>query len=87
MAWLFERLIELAAWVAFILALVFLAGAGFYFVIGVKLWWNGNGAEAPDVLLQAAMAASAFVLSALSMGGLACIDRYVFDLPAPPPRR
>jgi hypothetical protein len=87
MAWLFERVIELAAWVAFILALVFLAGAGYFFVIGVSLWWNGDGAEAPDVLLQAAMAASAFVLSALSMGGLACIDRYVFDLPQPPPGR
>lgn len=87
MAWLFERLIELAAWVAFILALVFLAGAGYFFVIGVSLWWKGNGAEAPDVLLQAALAASAFVLSALSMGGLACIDRYVFDLPEPPRSR
>ena len=52
-----------------------------YLVHGVMLWWNGNGVEATDPLIQSAVAASAFVLSALSMGGLACIDRYVFDLP------
>ena len=81
MAWLFERMIELAAWVAFILGLVFLAGAGFYFVVGVRLWWSGNGVEAPDVLTQGVLSAGAFVLSALSVGALACIDRYVFDVP------
>jgi hypothetical protein len=84
MAWLFERMIELAAWVAFILAIAFLASAGYFLVLVALLWWNGNGAEAQDPLIQAAVAASAFVLSALAMGGLACIDRYVFDLPEPP---
>jgi hypothetical protein len=81
MAWLFERVIELAAWVALILALVFLASGGYYFFQGVMLWWTGNGAESPPLLVQARESAVWFVLSALGMGALACIDRYVFDLP------
>jgi hypothetical protein len=79
MAWLFERMIELAAWIALILGLVFLAGAIYYFVHGVQLWWGGNGEESSDLLIQAAIAASAFVLSIVAMGVLACIDHYVFD--------
>jgi hypothetical protein len=84
MAWLFERMIELAAWVAFILGVAFLVGAVYFFVQGATLWWNENTAEAPDALLQACLSALLFVLSALAVGALACIDRYVFDLPEPP---
>ena len=63
MAWLFERMIELAAWVAFILGLVFLACAGYFLVQGVMLWWNGNGAESPDRAHPGGRSAtSAFVL-------------------------
>jgi hypothetical protein len=79
MAWLFERMVELAAWVAFILGLVFLAGAVYYFVQGVRAWMNEGGQESGDLLIQAAIAASAFVLSIIAMGVLACIDHYVFD--------
>jgi hypothetical protein len=79
MAWLFERVIELAAWVAFILGLVFLAGAVYYFVHGVSAWMNAGGQESADLLIQSAIAASAFVLSIVAMGILACIDHYVFD--------
>jgi hypothetical protein len=79
MAWLFERMVELAAWVAFILGLVFLAGAIYYFVLGVQAWMNGGGQESADLLIQSAIAASAFVLSITAMGVLACIDHYVFD--------
>ena len=79
MAWLFERMVELAAWVAFILGLVFLAGAVSYFVQGVRAWMNEGGQESGDLLIQAAIAASAFVLSIIAMGVLACIDHYVFD--------
>jgi hypothetical protein len=84
MAWLFERMIELAAWVAFILGVAFLVSAGYYFVQGVTMWWNENTAEAPDALMQCCLSASWFVLSGLAVGALACIDRYVFDLPEPP---
>ena len=87
MAWLFERMIELAAWVAFIIGVAFLVSAIVFFAQAVKLWWGGNIVEAPDPLLQAAIAASWFVLSALAVGALACIDRYVFDLPEPPPNK
>lgn len=87
MAWLFERMIELAAWVALILGLAFLAGAVYYFVHGVQLWWGGNGEEASDLLIQAALGASAFVLSIVSMGVLACIDHYVFDADERQPAR
>jgi hypothetical protein len=79
MAWLFERMIELAAWVALVLGLIFLAGAIYYFVHGVRLWFGGNGEETADQLIQAAIAASAYVLSIVAMGVLACIDHYVFD--------
>jgi hypothetical protein len=79
MAWLFERMVELAAWVALILGLVFLAGAVYYFVYGVRAWMNDGGQESADLLIQAAIAASAFVLSIVAMGVLACIDHYVFD--------
>ena len=83
MAWLFERIIELAAWVAFILCLIFLAGAGYYLYLGAQLWWEGDG-NAPDIIARACQSAFAFVASALMLGGLACIDRYVFDLPETP---
>ena len=83
MAWLFERMIELGAWVAFALGIAFLGAAGYLLVVAVQLWLSGNGAEAPDVLVQAALAAGGFVLSALAVGALACIDRYVFDFPSP----
>jgi hypothetical protein len=33
--------------------------------------------------VQSAQAAGLFVLSAVAMGTLACIDRYVFDAPEP----
>lgn len=79
MAWLFERTIELAAWVALVLGLVFLAGAIYYFVHGVQAWMNSSPQEAADLLVQSAIAASAFVLSTVAMGILACIDHYVFD--------
>ena len=79
MAWLFERMVELAAWVALVLGLVFLAGAVYYFVHGIQAWMNDGGDESADLLIQSAMAASAFVLSIVAMGVLACIDHYVFD--------
>ncbi|QDT70929.1 hypothetical protein [Lacipirellula limnantheis] len=79
MAWLFERIVELAAWVALVLGLVFLAGAVYYFVHGVLAWMNESRLESTDLLIQSAIAASAFVLSIVAMGVLACIDHYVFD--------
>ncbi len=76
MVWLFERMVELAAWVALVLGLVFLAGAVYYFVHGVLAWMNESRLESTDLLIQSAIAASA---SIVAMGVLACIDHYVFD--------
>lgn len=78
MDWLFERMIELAAWVAFVLGVVFLCDA---------LWMLGHwasdmrGEGSVNYLASSGQAAIKFVGSALALGFLACIDRYVFDLP------
>ncbi len=78
MDWLFERTIELAAWVAFILCLLFFCDA-----VWMLLQWGISGAEgsAANYFAQSSQAAIKFVGSALALGFLACIDRYVFDLP------
>lgn len=78
MDWLFERMIELAAWAAFILGVVFLCDS---------LWMLGHwvsdirGEGSANYLANSGQAAIKFVGSALALGLLACIDRYVFDLP------
>jgi hypothetical protein len=81
MEWLFERMIELAAWVAFILGIVFLCEAVYLLVQWVR---SLSTEPVQSLLLQSGQAAGAFVASALAVGALACIDRYVFDLPEPP---
>jgi hypothetical protein len=81
MDWLFERMIELAALVAFVLGVIFLIDAGYLLVLAVMSWADDE--PIVERLLQSAQAASAFVLSTLTMGALACIDRYVFDAPQP----
>lgn len=85
MAWLFERTIELAAWVAFVLGLVCLVDALWLFYQFVTLWMNDE--TAPQIIYQAGQAGAAFVLFTLAMGALACVDRYVFDLPASTAKR
>ena len=80
MDWIFERVIELAAWVALIMSVIFFCDALWL----LFLWVRSFGEENSQLLVQAGQAAGAFVLSSLSMGLLACIDRYVFDLPEDP---
>jgi hypothetical protein len=82
MDWLFERLIELAAWVAFILGLVFLGDAAYASYLWVRSFFD-EVPDAPQLLWHASRSAGLFVASTLAMGALACIDRYVFDVPAP----
>jgi hypothetical protein len=84
MAWLFERMIELAAWVAFILGLIFLVDAVWLLVEWVL---SLRGDPAPNLLIESGRAAGLFVLSALAVGALACIDRYVFDVPESAPAK
>ncbi|QDS97343.1 hypothetical protein [Adhaeretor mobilis] len=89
MEWLFERMIELGAWFAFVLGVIFAGGA-----LWNLLWWAIGlfGGEADltfaekmafqqGLLITAAQAAIGFIFSAMALGVLACIDRYVFDVP------
>ena len=76
--WLFERMIELAAWVAFILGVIFLCDA----IWMLAQWASNYAAEgSSNFLAQSGQAAAQFVAASLALGCLACIDRYVFDLP------
>lgn len=81
MAWLFERTIELAAWVAWILGIVFLCEAVYSLYQWVLVLRAPDETPGQQWLLQSTQAAGYFVLSALAVGALASIDRYVFDLP------
>jgi hypothetical protein len=76
MAWLFERTVELAAWVAMIVAWVSAVLAVWWLV-----QWFGTLQSEPDfnLLCDAAKSAAAFVGFSLALGGLACIDRFLFD--------
>jgi len=77
MAWLFERTIEVAAWIAMILAWV---SAGLAVMWLVK-WCGTLQTDAPDyeMLRASAKAAGACVASAVALGALACVDRFIFD--------
>ena len=79
MAWLFERMIELAAWVAFMLGLACIIDSIYVLVQVFRAWRAGD--PTGDLLFSCGQSAGGFVLFALAMGALACIDRYVFDLP------
>ncbi|RIK83274.1 MAG: hypothetical protein DCC67_06100 [Planctomycetota bacterium] len=82
MAWLFERTIELAAWVAFALGVICLIDSVYLLVQWGRAWMDQDSTG--DLLFQSGRAAGGFVLASLAMGALACIDRYVFDLPEEP---
>lgn len=84
MDWLFERTIELAAWVAFILGVIFLCDS----LYSLFLWTQTlsvadevNEVDSTLILAKSGQAAAKFVGAAIAMGILACIDHYVFDLP------
>lgn len=81
MRWLFERTIEIAAWVAMILAWVLAVLAAVWLVR-----WFGTLRTDPaepwgniDLLCDSAKAAGGFVGAAVALGVLACIDRFIFD--------
>jgi len=78
MDWLFERTIELAAWVALILCAVFFAEAVWMLVQYAQ---DIHGEASASYLAKSGLAATKFVGMALAMGILACIDHYVFDVP------
>ena len=76
MAWLFERTVEAAAWVAFVAAWVSLAVTIYWFYLFI----GTLQADADYSLLRnAATSAGSVVAFALGLGGLACVDRFLFD--------
>ncbi|MGL4511824.1 MAG: hypothetical protein ACRCT8_01930 [Lacipirellulaceae bacterium] len=84
MAWLFERTVEGAAWVAMVVA---------WGSLGLALWWMYQWvgtlqSDKPDfqLLRDATKAAGAFVGFSVALGALACVDRYLFDA-APTPKK
>ncbi|MEM6328709.1 MAG: hypothetical protein AAF790_00515 [Planctomycetota bacterium] len=76
MAWLFERTVEAAAWVAMLAAWVSLGVAVYWFAQYCGSYKTGADVQ---LLYEAAAAAGAFVGFALALGGLACVDRFLFD--------
>lgn len=76
MAWLFERTVEVAAWVAMLVAWASLALAVWWFFLFIATLGSD-----PDyqLLRDGTKAAGAFVGFALALGGLACVDRFLFD--------
>lgn len=77
MAWLFERTVELAAWVALVVAWISLALSAYW----MYQYLGTAGLAEPDyeLLRSSTKAAGAFVGFALAIGVLACIDRFLFD--------
>ena len=76
MQWLFERTIEIAAWVAMIVAWVM----GVLAAVWLVQWFATLKTGADYELLQCSgKAAAAFVGSSIGLGVLACIDRFLFD--------
>ncbi|MEO0530386.1 MAG: hypothetical protein AAF266_07375 [Planctomycetota bacterium] len=76
MAWLFERTVEAAAWVALIVAWASLGLAVYWFYLFVATL---NADPNYELLRDSTKAAGAFVGFALALGGLACVDRFLFD--------
>ncbi len=83
MDWIFERTIELAAWVAFILGILFLCESVRMLVLLAQNLGgqDGNPMDPGGYLALSCQSASRFVAAAIALGVLACIDHYVFDLP------
>ncbi len=77
MAWLFERTVEMAAWVAMLVSWIAFGWAIYLLVawFGVR----GDADRAWQVLEQCGLAAATCIGSAVALGALACVDRFLFD--------
>jgi hypothetical protein len=80
MVWLFERTVELAAWVAMILAWIALGLSIYYLTQWIAALQSvDQSLIAPQLLVNSGVCAACFVGCALALGGLACVDRFLFD--------
>ncbi|QDU90844.1 hypothetical protein Pla175_42570 [Pirellulimonas nuda] len=77
MAWLFERTVEMAAWIAMLMAWI-AAGWAAYLAI---TWFKVRSDEivAWQCFQHCAIAAAACVGFSVALGALACVDRFLFD--------
>ena len=79
MAWLFERTIEVAAWMAMVAAWV-AAGLTVY---GLVIVFPAPGMRMTPstwpLLVEPGEAAGACVAFAVALGALACVDRFIYD--------
>ncbi len=77
MAWLFERTVEVAAWIAMAAAWI-AAGMTIYgLVVFFRTWQSDTLSLA--LLADTGWAAGACVGFAVALGALACVDRFIYD--------
>ena len=78
MAWLFERTIEVAAWIA-MLATWVAAGLMVHALVIFFQAWSAEGSLNLALLTQAGRSAGACAAFAVALGALACVDRFIYD--------
>ena len=77
MAWLFERTVEVAAWMAMLAAWVS-AGITIYGLVIFFQTWRNDGFSL-GLLAGTVWSAGACVGFAVALGALACVDRFIYD--------
>ncbi len=77
MAWLFERTVEVAAWVAMAAAWVAAAVTVYGLVVFFRTW-HADSINF-GLLADTGRAAGACVAFAVGLGALACVDRFIYD--------
>ena len=77
MAWLFERTVEVAAWIAMAAAWV-AAGITIYGLVVFFRNWQNDAFSLP-LLVETGKVAGACVAFAVGLGALACVDRFIYD--------
>jgi hypothetical protein len=77
MAWLFERTVEVAAWIAMAAAWV-AAGLTVFGLVEFFRTWQTDAFSLP-LLVSAGRMAGVCVAFAVALGALACVDRFIYD--------
>jgi hypothetical protein len=77
MAWLFERTVEVAAWMAMVAAWVAAGITVYGLVVFFRTWQSDTFSLA--LLADTGRAAGACVAFAVGLGALACVDRFIYD--------
>ena len=77
MAWLFERTIEFAAWIA-----MFASWAAAVMMVRSFLQWVATLQTEADhsLLCDCGKSGAVMVGFAVALGALACVDRFIFDV-------